>query len=195
MSIGAREIMQQQRLRGLTMISFAIIVGGIVFIALGIIILDIAAKVSESVVQDRLDNQTSRIKSMLAKTVTDALTPVIHTVTQVSKGIMTSMGAFLCLVGAGICVLGYALFKAKYLAWILTIVLMFVAIVIDVLGLGFVAGSFPSSSNDKGIILADFAYLLIGIMIAHLLANAFIIYYLTRKSTTSIFNLGLSKNV
>jgi hypothetical protein len=105
------------------------------------------------------------------------------------------MGAFLCLVGAGICVLGYALFKAKYLEWILTIVLMFVAIVIDVLGLGFVAGSFTNTSNDKGIMLADFAYLLIGIMIAHLFANAFIIYYLTRKSTTSIFNLGLSKNV
>ncbi len=195
MSIGAREIMQQQRLRGLTMISFAIIVGGIVFIALGIIILDIAAKVSESVVQDRLDNQTSRIKSMLAKTVTDALTPVIQSVTQVSKGMMTSMGAFLCLVGAGICVLGYALFKAKYLAWILTIVLMFVAIVIDVLGLGFVAGSFTNTSNDIGIMSADFASLLIGIMIAHLLANAVIIYYLTRKSTTSIFNLGLGKNL
>jgi uncharacterized membrane protein YidH (DUF202 family) len=195
MSIGAREIMQQQRLRGLTMISFAIIVGGIVFIALGIIILDIAARVSESVVQDRLDNQSSRIKSMLAKTVTDALTPVIQSVTQVSKGIMTSMGAFLCLVGAGICVLGYALFKAKYLAWILTIVLMFVAIVIDVLGLGFVAGSFTNTSNDKSIMLSEIAYVLIIVMIVHLLANAVIIYYLTRKSTTSIFNLGLSKNV
>ncbi|MGI0032854.1 MAG: hypothetical protein ACRD97_06250 [Nitrososphaeraceae archaeon] len=190
-----QEIVQQQRLRGLTMISFAIIVGGIVFIALGIIILDIAAKVSESVVQDRLDNQTSRIKSMLAKTVTDALTPVIQSVTQVSKGIMTSMGAFLCLVGAGICVLGYALFKAKYLAWILTIVLMFVAIVIDVLGLGFVAGSFTNTSNDKSIMLSEIAYVLIIVMIVHLLANAVIIYYLTRKSTTSIFNLGLSKNV
>ncbi|MGH9972931.1 MAG: hypothetical protein ACRD93_03430 [Nitrososphaeraceae archaeon] len=190
-----QEIVQQQRLRGLTMISFAIIVGGIVFIALGIVILDIAAKVSESVVQDRLDNQTSRIKSMLAKTVTDALTPVIQSVTQVSKGIMTSMGAFLCLVGAGICVLGYALFKAKYLAWILTIVLMFVAIVIDVLGLGFVAGSFTNTSNDKSIMLSEIAYVLIIVMIVHLLANAVIIYYLTRKSTTSIFNLGLSKNV
>jgi uncharacterized membrane protein YidH (DUF202 family) len=190
-----QENMQQQRLRGLTLISFAIIVGGIVFIALGIIILDIAAKVSESVVQDRLDNQTSRIKSMLAKTVTDALTPVIQSVTQVSKGIMTSMGAFLCLVGAGICVLGYALFKVKYLAWILTIVLMFVAIVIDVLGLGFVAGSFTNTSNDKSIMLSEIAYVLIIVMIVHLLANAFIIYYLTRKSTASIFNLGLSKNV
>jgi hypothetical protein len=64
---------------------------------------------------------------------------------------------------------------------------MFVAIVIDVLGLGFVGGSFPSSSNDKGIMSADIANLLIGIMIAHLLANAFIIYYLTKKSTSSIF--------
>jgi hypothetical protein len=64
---------------------------------------------------------------------------------------------------------------------------MFLAIVIDVVGLGFVGGSFPSSSNDIGIMLADIAYLLIGIMIAHLFANAFIIYYLTRKSTASIF--------
>jgi uncharacterized membrane protein YidH (DUF202 family) len=187
--------MQQQRLRGLTMISFAIIVGGIVFIALGITIFNKAANVSESDVQDRLNNQTSGIKSMIAKTVTDALASQIQSITLVSKAMMTSMGAFLCLVGAGICVLGYALFKVKYLAWILTIVLMFVAIVIDVLGLGFVGGSFPSSSNDKGIMSADFAYLLIGTMIAHLLANAVIIYYLTRKSTTSIFNLGLSKNV
>jgi len=179
--------MQQQRLRGLTMISFAIIVGGIVFIALGIIILDIAAKISESVVQDRLDNQTSRIKSMLAKTITDAITPVIQSVTQVSKGMMTSMGAFLCLVGAGICVLGYALFKVKYLAWILTIVLMFVAIVIDVLGLGFVAGSFTNTSNDKSIMLSEIAYVLIIVMIVHLLANGVIIYYLTRKTTVSIF--------
>ena len=52
--------MQQQRLRGLTMISFAIIGGGIVLIALGIIALNLAAKLSESGVLDRLDNQTSR---------------------------------------------------------------------------------------------------------------------------------------
>ena len=49
------------------MISFAIIVGGIVFIALGIITLDLAAKVSESGVQDRLDNQTSLSGSMFVK--------------------------------------------------------------------------------------------------------------------------------
>ena len=123
---------------------------------------------------------------------TDALTPVIESVS-VSKGMMTSMGAFLCLVGAGICVLGYALFKLKYLAWILTIVLMSVAIVIDVLGLGFVAGSFTNTSNDKSIMLAEIASVLIIVMIVHLLANGVIIYYLTRKTTVSI--LGLSKNV
>ncbi|MDW0225945.1 MAG: hypothetical protein QOA21_11095 [Nitrososphaeraceae archaeon] len=64
---------------------------------------------------------------------------------------------------------------------------MFLAIVIDVLGLGFVGGSFPSSSDDKGIMSANFAYVLIGILIAHLLANTFIIYYLTKKSSASIF--------
>jgi hypothetical protein len=64
---------------------------------------------------------------------------------------------------------------------------MFVAIVIDVIGLGFVGGAFPSSSNEKHIMLADIAYALIGILIAHLVANAVIIYYLSRKTTISVF--------
>ena len=34
---------------------------------------------------------------------------------------------------------------------------MFVAIVIDVIGLGFVGGAFPSSSNDKGVLATDLA--------------------------------------
>jgi uncharacterized membrane protein YidH (DUF202 family) len=125
---------------------------------------------------------------------TDALTPVIQSVS-VSKGMMTSMGAFLCLVGTGICVLGYALFKVKYLAWILTIVLMFVAIVIDVLGLSFVAGSFSPDIYHSWLCRfnCEIAYVLIIVMIVHLLANGVIIYYLTRKTTVSI--LGLSKNV
>jgi hypothetical protein len=178
---------QQHRLRGLTIISIAIFVGGIVFIALGIGIFSKAANFSETVVQDYLDNKTSGIKSIIAERVTNALGPTINTLTHVSKGITTSIAAFLCLVGIGICVLGIGLFKFKYLAWIVTVVLMFVAIVIDIIGLGFVGGAFPSSLNDKGIMSADIAYLLIGVMIAHLLANAFIIYYLTKKSTASIF--------
>jgi uncharacterized membrane protein YidH (DUF202 family) len=180
-------VQQQHRLRGLTIISIAIFVGGIVFIALGIGIFSKAANYSETVVQDYLDNKTSGVKSIIAERVTDALGPTINTLTHVSKGITTSIAAFLCLVGIGICVLGIGLFKVKYLAWIITVVLMFVAVVIDIIGLGFVGGAFPSSSNDKGIMSADFAYLLIGVMIAHLLANAFIIYYLTKKSTASIF--------
>ena len=179
--------MQEHKLRGHTIISIAIFVGGIVFIALGIGIFSKAANFSETVVQDYLDNKTSGVKSIIAKTVTDALSPTINTLTHVSKGITTSIAAFLCLVGIGICMLGIGLFKVKYLAWIITVVLMFVAIVIDVLGLGFVGGSLPSSPDDKGIMSADFAYLLIVIMIAHLLANDFIIYYLTKKSTASIF--------
>ena len=120
---------------------------------------------------------------------TDALTPVIQSVTQVSKGIMSSMGAFLCLVGAGICVLGYALFKLKYLAWILTIILMSVAIVIDVLGLSFVVGSFSPDVYHSWLCSfnCEIAYVLIIVMIVHLLANGVIIYYLTRKTTVSIF--------
>jgi hypothetical protein len=176
---------QQHRLRGLTIISIAIFVGGIVFIAIGIGIFTKAANYSETAVQDYLNNKTSG--SIIAKTVTDAMTPHIKTFTHISKGIITSIAAFLCLVGIGICVLGFGLFKVKYLAYIITVVLMFLAIVIDVLGMGFVGGSLPSSPDEKGIMSVDFAYLLIGIMIAHLFANAFIIYYLTKKSTASIF--------
>ena len=194
--------MQLHRISGLRIISIAIFVGGIVFIALGIVVFSIAASYSDTDVQDALNNKTSdnktsgiksEIKSKIAKSVADDLSPYIKTFTHLSKGILTSIASFLTLVGVGICFLGFGLFKVKYLAWIVTVVLMFLAIVIDVLGLGFVGGSFPSSSNDTGVMLADIAYLLIGIMIAHLLANAFIIYYLTRKSTASIFRT--SKNV
>jgi hypothetical protein len=62
-----------------------------------------------------------------------------------------------------------------------------VAIVIDVLGLGFVAGSFTNTSNDKSIMSSEIASVLIIVMIVHLLANGVIIYYLTRKNTVSIF--------
>jgi uncharacterized membrane protein YidH (DUF202 family) len=124
---------------------------------------------------------------------TDALNAVIQSVSGF-KGMMTLMGAFLCLAGAGICLLGYALFKVKYLAWILTIVLMSVAIVIDVLGLSFVAGSFSPDVNHSWLCSfnCEIAYVLIIVMIVHLLANGIIIYYLTRKTTVSI--LGLKKH-
>ena len=177
--------MQQHRLRTLTIISIAIFIGGIVFIAIGIGIFSKVASYTEAAVQDYVNNQTSG--SLIAKTVTDAMTPHIKTFAHISKGFMTSIAAFLCLVGVGICALGFGLFKVKYLACIITVALMFVAIVIDVLGLGFVGGSLPGSPDEKGIMSVDFAYLLIGIMIAHLVANAFIIYYLTRKTTISIF--------
>jgi hypothetical protein len=189
--------MQRSRLRGLAIISIAIFVGGIVFIALGIGVLNKAANVSGTAVQEYLNNKTSgtsgtsgiksTIKSTIANTVVDAFTPYIQTLTYISKGMMGSIGAFFCLVGVGICVLGTGLFKTKYLAWILTVVLMFVAIVIDVVGLGFVGGSLPSPSNEKGIMSVKLANVLISILIAHLFANAFIIYYLTRKTTASIF--------
>jgi len=188
--------MQRSRLRGLAIISIAIFVGGIVFIALGIGVLNKAANVSGTAVQEYLNNKTSgtsgtsgiksTIKSTIANTVVDAFTPYIQTLTYISKGMMGSIGAFFCLVGVGICVLGTGLFKTKYLAWILTVVLMFVAIIIDVVGLGFVGGSLPSS-NEKGIMSVKLANVLISILIAHLFANAFIIYYLTRKTTASIF--------
>ena len=185
--------MQRNKLRGIAIISIAIFVGGIVFIALGIGVLNKATHVSGTAAQDYLNNKTSgasgiksTIKSTIATTVIDAFTPYIQTLTHISKGIMGSIGAFFCLVGVGICVLGTGLFKVKYLAWILTIVLMFVAIIIDVVGLGFLGGSLPSS-NEKGLMSVKLANLLISVLIAHLFANAFIIYYLTRKTTATIF--------
>ena len=186
--------MQRSKLRGLAIISIAIFVGGIVFIALGIGVLNKASHISGTAAQDYLNNKTSSssgikstIKSTVANTVIDAFTPYIQTLTHLSKGIMGSIGAFFCLVGVGICVLGTGLFKTKYLAWILTVVLMFVAIIIDVVGLGFVGGSLPSSPNEKGLMSIKLANVLISVLIAHLFANAFIIYYFTRKPTASVF--------
>lgn len=188
MMSGAAENMQQKRLNVLTIISIAIIIGGIVFIILGIVLFIGSANFSDSVLQESLSNNTSSgVKSMMAKTVANALTPVISTLTLVTKGIITSIASFLSVVGAGLCVLGVALFKAKYFAWVLTLVLMFLAIVIDVVGLGFVGGSITNDSNDETKMFIGIAYTLITIMIVHLIANSLIIYYLTRKTTVSLF--------
>ena len=61
--------MQQQRSYVLTIISIAIIIGGIVFVALGTVIFGGAANLSDSVIQDSLTNKTSGMKSkIMAKT-------------------------------------------------------------------------------------------------------------------------------
>jgi hypothetical protein len=176
--------MQQKWLNVLTIISIAIIIGGIVFIISGSILFVGAANFSNSFMQDSFNNKTSGGNSIIgktvAKTITSSLAPVFETLTQITKGTITSIASFLCLVGAGLCVLGFSLFKTKYFAWVLTLILMFVAIVIDVLGLGFVGGTL---TNDS----AKIAYVLIAVMIVHLIANSAIIYYLSRKTTISLF--------
>jgi len=175
-------------LNGASIIGIAIIIGGIVFIIGGIILFVGVASYSESVKEKFQVNATSTgLRSMMAKTAANALAPIINTFTQITKGFITSMASFLSLIGVGLCFLGFGLFKRKYLAWVLTLILMFVAIVIDVVGLGFVGGVLSHDSNSKGIVSADFAGILIGVLTAHLIANAFIIYYLTKKSTASIF--------
>jgi len=183
--------MQKKWLNVLTIISIAIIIGGVVFVFIGTVLFVGAANFSDSFMQDSFSNRTSGSKSMIAKTVaktvTSSLAPIFDTLTQITKGTITSIASFLCLVGTGLCVLGFSLFKAKYFAWVLTLILMFVAIVIDVLGLGFVGGSFTNDPNNEGIMPAEFAYLLITVLIIHLIANSAIIYYLSRKTTISLF--------
>ena len=184
MMIDAAVNMQQKWLNVLTIISIAIIIGGIVFIISGTVLFVGAANFSDSFIQDSFNNKTSGGNSIIgktvAKTVTSSLAPVFETFTHIAKGTITSLASFLCLVGAGLCVLGYSLFKAKYFAWVLTIILMFVAIVIDVLGLSFIGGALTNNS-------AEFAYVLIAFMIVHLIANSAIIYYLSRKTTILLF--------
>ena len=184
MMIDAEVNMEQKWLNVLTIISIAIIIGGIVFIIFGSILFAGAANFSGSFMQDSLNNKTSGGNSIIgktvAKTVAGSLAPVLETLTQIAKGTITSIASFFCLVGVGLCVLGYSLFKTKYFAWVLTLILMFLAIVIDVIGLGFVGGAL---TNDS----AEFAYGLIAVMIVHLIANIAIIYYLSRKTTISLF--------
>jgi hypothetical protein len=174
-------------IKGPSIIAIAIFIGGIVFLAGGIVLLSGVASYSDSVKDKFQVNATSGVKSMLAKTAANALEPIIQTFTQITKGAITSIGSFLSLVGVGICFLGFGLHKTKYLAWVLTIILMFVAIVIDVVALGFVSGSFAGVSNNGGLVSA-----LIAVLIVHLVANAFIIYYLTKRSTVSLFRTATS---
>ena len=100
--------MEQKWLSVLTIISIAIIIGGIVFIISGSVLFVGAANFSDSFIQDSFNNKTSGGNSVIgktvAKTVSSSLAPVFETVTQIAKGTITSMASFLCLVGAGLCV-------------------------------------------------------------------------------------------
>jgi hypothetical protein len=167
-------------LKGPSLIAIAIFIGGIVFIAGGIILFSGVANFSDSVKDKFQVNATSGVRSMIAKSAANALEPVINAFTQITKGTITSLASFLSLIGVGLCFLGIGLHKTKYLAWVLTIILMFVAIVIDVVALGFVSGAFPVEASNL-------LYALIAVLAIHLIANAFIIYYLTRKNTASMF--------
>ena len=61
--------MQQKWLSVLTIISIAIIIGGIVFIISGSVLFVGAANFSDSFIQDSFDNKTSGGNSVIGKTV------------------------------------------------------------------------------------------------------------------------------
>ena len=87
--------MQKKWLNVLTIISIAIIIGGAVFIFLGAVLFVGAANFSDSFMQDSFSNRTSGSKSMIAKTVsktvTSSLAPIFDTLTQITKGTITSL--------------------------------------------------------------------------------------------------------
>jgi len=175
--------MNPQMLNGTSIIAIAIIIGGLLFIAGGIILFNGISGYSDSVKEKLQVNKTTGLQSMLAKRANEFLVPVINTISQFVRAIVTSTASFLSLIGVGLCALGFCLFKRKYFAWVLTLILMLIAIVIDVVAIGFVSGIFSNEPNTEGIMSADFAYSLIAVLAIHLVVNALIIYYLTKRST------------
>ena len=83
---------------------------------------------------------------------------VIKTFTQFTKGIITSIASYLSLTGLGPCILGIGLFETKYLAWVLTIILMLLAVTSDsnwCCFLDFLSGFFSVVSSNESIKSAD----------------------------------------
>ena len=68
------------------------------FIFLGTVLFVGAANFSDSFIQDSFSNKTSGSKSVIsktiAKTVTSSLAPIFDTLTQVTKGTITSISHF-----------------------------------------------------------------------------------------------------
>ena len=73
-------------LKGPSLIAIAIFIGGIVFIAGGIILFSGVANFSDSVKDKFQVNATSGVRSMIAKSAANALEPVINAFTQITKG-------------------------------------------------------------------------------------------------------------
>lgn len=122
----------------------------------------------------------------LAKTATNPLESVIKTSTSHERDLYV-YSLFCSLTRVGLCILGIGLFKTKYFAWVLTIILMLVAIVIDVVVIGFVSDSFSLESSNGSLKSADLVNPLIAVIIVHIFANGFTIFYLTKRSTAPRF--------
>lgn len=67
----------------------------------------------------------------------------------------------------------------------MTILLILVAIVINVVVLGFVSGTFSLESSNVSLKSADLVNPLIAVIIVHIFTHGFIMFYPTKRSTAA----------
>jgi hypothetical protein len=93
-----------------------------------------------------------------------------------------AIGAIIVAVGIGYLVVSYGLLKGKGWAWIVTVILTIIAIVIQVTSI--ISSSFLSQSltNDLGAIVPGLTAHIVGIAI-----NGVILYYLYRPNVKAYF--------
>ena len=154
---------------GVTIIAILVIVGGILLIFAGLSLLAFGVLFTAVTIEEQQQEQ-------LQLQPQDSQDADLQSLTQFFAGFGIVIGSIVLGVGIGYLVVSYGLLKGKGWAWIVTLILTIIAIVIQV------ASVFSSSTISLDALVSAIASHIIGIAI-----NGVILYYLYRPSVKAYF--------
>jgi hypothetical protein len=162
---------------GVTIIAILTIIGGILLIFGGLSLLAVGAIFTAVTFEDQ-QQQLQLQNSDLAE---------LQPLTQFFGSFGLAIGAIILAVGIGYLVVSYGLLKGKKWAWITTVILTIIAIVIQVASVISSSMLTQSLTNDPAAIVSGIAAQIVSIAI-----NGVILYYLYRPNVKAYF--GRSKS-
>jgi hypothetical protein len=154
---------------GVTIIAILAIIGGILLIFGGLSLLAFGALFTAITFEDQQQLQSREVAEL-------------QPLTQFFGSFGIAIGAIILAVGIGYLVVSYGLLKGKGWAWIVTVILTIIAIVIQVTSV--ISNSVLSQSltNDLSAIVPGLIAHIVGIAI-----NGVILYYLYRPNVKAYF--------
>ena len=154
--------LENKRPVGVTIIAILTIIGGILLLFGGIAFVALAPFVSQINIEDDLHNTSN---SSISFNLNGTNVPIPNNAFLILSGFMGILGAVLIVIGIASFVVAWGLLKGKAWAWVVTIIITIISIILDIILI--ISGGFGS--------------------ILSLIISGIVIYYLYRPSVKSYF--------